>query len=122
VIDNLIEYFEELESSLRAQAKEYGKLSKIPEVPFKIGEFAPDGIVLIWQALRDKNVQQAQFYTEEANIIKAGALVDLNRLKVDIKKHLSDLNKEGVQGSKKVDKRMGKFVHLFLQHEVDFLE
>ena len=92
-------------------AKEYGKLSKSLEVPFKSGEFAADGLAAIWQGMRNKNSELAQLYTEESHLIKTGVLANLNRLKGDIKKHLHDLNKEGIQGSKKVDKRMGKFVN-----------
>jgi hypothetical protein len=80
------------------------------EVPFKSGEFAVDGIATIWQGMRDKMTQLSNFYTEEGNIIKAGVIADLTRVKGDIKKHLSDLDKEGIQGSKKLGKRMDKFV------------
>ena len=92
------------------QCKEFTKLSKTLEVPFKTPEFAPDGIATIWQAMRDKASQLATFHNEEANMIKAGTIADLTRLRADLKKHLSDLEKEGVQGSKKVGKRMDKFV------------
>ena len=110
VLGNLLEYFEQLESFHKQKAKEYAKLSKTPEVPFKNPEFAPDGIALIWQAIRDKNLQLSNFHTEEAQILKAGTITDLGRLRSDLKKHLSDLEKEGVKGSRKVEKKMDKFV------------
>jgi len=91
-------------------SKEYAKLSKTLEVPFKTAEFAPDGIATIWQAMRDKTMQLSQFHSEEAGFTKAGVVADLSRLRGDIKKHLQDLDKEGIQGSKKVGKRMDKFV------------
>ena len=94
----------------RIKAKEFTKLSKIPEIPFKEGEFAPDGISTIWIGLRDKATQTAEFHSEQANLIKTGAIADLTRLRTDIKKHLADLHKEGIKGSKKVEKRMDKFV------------
>ena len=94
----------------KTQVKEFTKLSKTLEVPFKNAEFAPDGLPVIWQAMRDKTAQMATFYTEEASLTKAGPITNLNRLKGDIKKHLQDLDKEGVQGSKKLNKRMDKFV------------
>ena len=112
VIGNLIEYFEQLESIQKTQCKEFTKLSKTLEVPFKTPEFAPDGIAMIWQGMRDKASQLANFHNEEANLIKAGPIADLTRLRGDLKKHLSDIEKEGVQGSKKVGKRMDKFVSL----------
>jgi len=112
VIGNLIEYFEQLESIQKTQCKEFTKLSKTLEVPFKTPEFAPDGIAMIWQGMRDKASQLANFHNEEANLIKAGPIPDLTRLRGDLKKHLSDIEKEGVQGSKKVGKRMDKFVSL----------
>lgn len=110
VIGNLIEYFEQLESIQKNQYKEFTKLSKTLEVPFKTPEFTPDGIATIWQAMRDKATLLANFHNEEANLIKAGPIADLTRLRADLKKHLNDLEKEGVQGSKKVGKRMDKFV------------
>ena len=88
-------------------------MSKTLEVPFKTPEFAPDGIATIWQAMRDKAVQMATFHNEEANLIKAGAITDLTRLRSEIKTHLTDLDKEVVQTSKKVDKQMEKFVFAF---------
>jgi hypothetical protein len=94
----------------KAQAKEFTKLSKTLEVPFKNAELAPDGLTVIWQAMRDKTAQMATFYTEESSLTKAGPITNLIRLKGDIKKHLQDLDKEGVQGSKKLNKRMDKFV------------
>ena len=110
VLGNLLEYFEQLESFHKQKAKEYAKLSKTPEVPFKTPDFAPDGIALIWQAIRDKNLQLSNFHTEEAQILKAGTIAELGRLRSDLKKHLSDLEKEGVKGSRKVEKKMDKFV------------
>lgn len=110
VIGNLIEYFEQIESMHKTQSKEYAKLSKTLQVPFKTAEFAVDGVTTIWQAMRDKAVQMSTFYQEEADILKAGIIAELTRLRADIKKHLGDLDKEGVQGSKKVGKRMDKFV------------
>jgi hypothetical protein len=110
VIANLIDYFEQLESYQKSKSKECTKLSKTLEVPFKTPEFATDGIATIWQALRDKAIQMAQFHNEEANLIKAGPIADLTRLRGDLKKHLSDLDKEGLQGAKKVGKKMDKFV------------
>src|SRR5271169_4262681 len=89
VIGNLIEYFEQLESYQKSKSKECTKLSKTLEVPFKTPEFAADGIATIWQALRDKATQMAQFHNEEANLIKAGPIADLTRLRGDLKKHLS---------------------------------
>lgn len=100
----------------RSQAKEYQKLSKTLEVPFKTPEFATDGIATIWQGMRDKATQMSTFYSEQAGLIKAGVLSDLTRLKGDIKKHLQDLDKEGVQGSKKVGKKLDKFVLAPLHH------
>jgi hypothetical protein len=104
----------------KTQSKEFLKLSKTLEVPFKNPEFAPDGIATIWTGLRDKAVQMSNFHNEEAGVLKAGVISDLTRLRGDIKKHLSDLDKEGVQGSKKVGKKMDKFVRHFsisiLQH------
>jgi len=110
VVANLLEYFEQLESFHKQKAKEYAKLSKTPEVPFKSPEFAQDGISLIWRAIRDKNSQLANFHTEEAQFLKAGTIADLGRLRSDLKKHLSDLEKEGTKGSRKVEKKMDKFV------------
>ena len=89
----------------KTQSKEYQKLSKTLEVPFKTPEFAQDGISLIWQGMRDKAMQLSQYHNEEAGIIS-----DLTRLRGDIKKHLTDLDKEGREGSKKVGKKMDKFV------------
>lgn len=109
VIGNLIEYFEYRESMLKTQSKEYTKLSKTLEVPFKTPEFAQDGIAAIWQGMRDKGMQMSTFYEEEAKALKAGVIADLTRLRGDIKKHLSDLDKEGREGSKKVGKRLDKF-------------
>jgi len=106
----LIEYFEQLESYQNAKAKECQKLSKTLEVPFKTPEFATDGIATIWQATKDKANQMSNFHTEEANLIKAGPIADLARLRGELKGHLNDLDKEGVQGSKKVGKWMDKFV------------
>jgi hypothetical protein len=99
----------------KVQAKEYTKLAKTLEVPFKTPEFATDGIATIWQGMRDKATQMAQFYTEQASILKAGTITDLVRLREDIKKHLKDLD-TGIQGSKKVGKRMDKFVFPSLSH------
>src|SRR5271170_8432367 len=110
VLSNLIEYFEQLESYQNAKAKECQKLSKSLEVPFKTPEFATDGIATIWQAMKDKANQMSNFHTEEANLIKAGPIADLARLRGELKGHLKDLDKEGVQGSKKVGKWMDKFV------------
>lgn len=110
VIGNLLEYFEQLESLHKSQSKEFSKLSKTLEVPFKTPEFAPDGIAMVWQAMRDKATQLATFHSEEASLMKNGVIEELARLKGDLKKHLNDLNKEGVQESKKVSKRMDKFV------------
>jgi hypothetical protein len=110
IIGNLVEYFEQLESFHKQKSKEYTKLAKTPEVPFKSPEFAPDGIALIYQAIRDKNLQLANYHTEEATLLKAGTIADLTRLRADLKKHLGDLEKEGVKGSKKVEKKMDKFV------------
>ena len=104
------DYFEQVESMHKGHAKEYTKLSKIPDIPFKTPEFAPDGIATIWQAMRDKTVQLANFHNEQATSLKTGILADLARMRNDLRKHLSDLDKEGVQGSKKVGKRMDKFV------------
>ena len=106
----MTEYFERIESIEKSQAKEYQKLSKSLEVPFKTPEFATDGIATIWQGMRDKATQMSTFYNEQAGLIKAGILSDLTRLRGDIKKHLQDLDKEGVQGSKKVGKKLDKFV------------
>ena len=110
MIGNLVEYFEQAESMRKTQSKEYTKLAKTLEVPFKTPEFASDGIATIWQGLRDKATQLATFHQEQAGLIKAGTITELTRLREDIKKHLKDLDKEGVQGSKKVGKRMDKFV------------
>src|SRR5271170_5871149 len=110
VLSNLIEYFEQLESYQNAKAKECQKISKTLEVPFKTPEFATDGISTIWQAMKDKAMQMSNFHTEEANLIKAGLIADLTRLRGDLKTHLNDLNKEGLRGSKKVEKWMDKFV------------
>jgi len=65
---------------------------------------------MIWQGMRDKAVQLSQYHNEEAGVIKAGIIADLTRLRGDIKKHLNDLDKEGREGSKKVGKKMDKFV------------
>ena len=94
----------------KIQSKEYTKLAKTLEVPFKTPEFANDGIATIWQGLRDKATQLATFHQEQAGLVKAGTITELTRLREDIKKHLKDLDKEGVQGSKKVGKKMDKFV------------
>ena len=94
----------------KSQSKEFAKLAGKLEVPFKTPEFANDGICIVWQGMRDKATQMSTFYQEEANILKAGVIAELTRLRGDIKKHLTDLDKEGVQGSKKVGKRMDKFV------------
>jgi hypothetical protein len=110
VIGNLLEYFEQVESMNKSQSKEFAKLAGKLEVPFKTPEFANNGICTVWQGMRDKATQMSTFYQEEANILKAGVITELTRLRGDIKKHLSDLDKEGVQGSKKVGKRMDKFV------------
>src|SRR5271170_3596844 len=91
VIGNLIEYFEQVESMHKTQSKEFTKLSKTLEVPFKTPEFAPDGIATIWQSMRDKTVQMSNFHNEEASLMKAGIIADLTRIRGDIKKHLSDL-------------------------------
>jgi hypothetical protein len=96
----------------KTQSKEFLKLSKTLEVPFKTPEFAPDGIATIWQGMRDKAVQMSNFHNEEAGLIKTGVIAELTRLRGDIKKHLADLDKEGVQESKKVGKKMDKFVQL----------
>jgi hypothetical protein len=110
IVGNLLEYFEQLESFHKQKSKEYTKLSKTPEVPFKNPESAPDGIALIYQAIRDKNLQLANYHAEEAPLLKAGTIADLGRLRADLKKHLGDLEKEGVKGSRKVEKKMDKFV------------
>jgi len=94
----------------KTQSKEFTKLSKTLDVPFKTPDFAPDGIATIWQGMRDKAVQMSNFHHEQGNLIKSGIVADLTRLRNDIKKHLNDLNKEGVKGSKKVEKQMDKFV------------
>lgn len=73
---------------------------------------------MIWQGMRDKALQLSSFHNEEAGQIKAGILSDLTRLRGDIKKHLTDLDKEGVQGSKKVGKRMDKFVRIPILNRV----
>jgi hypothetical protein len=122
VIGNLLEYFEQLESFHKQKSKEYTKLSKTPEVPFKTPEFAPNGIALIYQALRDKNLQLANYHAEEATLLKAGTIADLGRLRADLKKHLGDLEKEGIKGSRKVEKKMDKFVHTFTVGGLTFLE
>jgi len=108
-IGNLIEYFEQIESMNKTSSKEFLKLSKTLEVPFKTNDFAVDGISSVWLAMRDKAVQMSTFHQEEANIMKAGIISELTRLRADIKKHLSDLDKGGVQGSKALEKRMSKF-------------
>jgi hypothetical protein len=110
VLANLITYFEQRESMQRDQAKEQIKLSKTLDVPFKNAEMSPDGISLLWQGMRDKAIEAANFHIDQANIIKAGIIQDLTRLRADLKKHLADLEKEGVKGSRKVEKRMDKFV------------
>ena len=110
VIGNLIEYFEQLESYQKTKSKECQKLSRALEVPFKTPEFATDGIATIWQAMRDKAIQMSNFHIEEANLIKAGPIAELTRLRGDLKNHLYDLDKEGLQGSKRVGKWMDKFV------------
>jgi hypothetical protein len=115
----LIEYFEQLESYQKTKSKECTKLSKTLEVPFKTAEFAPDGIAMIWQGIKDKSIQMSNFHNEEANLIKGGPIADLTRLRGDLKKHLNDLEKEGIQGSKKVGKRMDKFVFHPKASEVD---
>ena len=123
VLSNLIEYFEQLESYQKAKSKECQKLSKTLEIPFTTPEFAIDGIAVIWQAMRDKAIQMSNFHTEEANLIKAGPIAELIRLREDLKKHLSDLDKEGLQGSKKVGKWMDKFVSSVCLQSADiFLE
>jgi hypothetical protein len=94
----------------KTQSKEFTKLSKTLEVPFKTPDFAPDGITTIWQGMRDKAIQMSTFHAEEANLTKAGVLKDLHRLREDIKQQLKDLDKEGLQGSKKVGKKIDKFV------------
>jgi hypothetical protein len=109
VVDNLIEYFQYSESMQASQSKEFTKLSKTLEVPFKGPDFAPDGIAVIWQGLRDKSNQMSSFYGEQASSMKNGVLRDLHRLRDDIKEHLKEL-KEGQHGSKKVGKDIDKFV------------
>lgn len=106
----MTEYFERLESFQNTKSKECQKLSKSLEVPFKTPEFATDGIAKIWQGMKDKAMQMSNFHTEEANLIKAGPIADLRRLRGDLKSHLSDLDKEGLRGSKKVGEWMEKFV------------
>lgn len=98
----------------KTQSKEFAKLSKSLEVPFKIPDFAPDGISTIWQGMRDKATQMSTFHSEQANLMKAGVLNDLQRLREDIKALLKELDKEGLQGSKKVDKYVDKFVQPFI--------
>jgi hypothetical protein len=114
VIGNLIKYFEQHESMQKAQSKEFSKLSRMLEVPFKVPftspDFAPDGIALIWQGMRDKAVQMSTFHNEEANLINVAIVTDLSRLSDDIKNHLKDIDNNGLQGSKKVGKNMDQFV------------
>ena len=95
----------------KTQSKEFTKVAKTLEVPFKTPEFANDGIATIWQGMKDKALQMATFHQEQASVLKAGTITELTRLREDIKKHLKDIDKEGVQGSKKVGKRMDKFVN-----------
>jgi len=97
---------------LKTQSKEFTKLSKTLEVPFKTSDFAPDGVGIIWQGLGDKANQMSAFHGEQANIMKDGVLRDLNQLREDIKDHLKEV-KEGQNGSKKVGKDIDKFVLSF---------
>ena len=97
----------------KAHSKEFSKLSRTLEVPFKVpftsSDLAPDGIATIWRGMRDKAVQMSTFHHEEANLINVGIVTDLSRLRDDIKNHLKDIDK-GLQGSKKVEKNMDQFV------------
>lgn len=77
---------------------------------------------MIWQGMRDKAVQLSQYHNEEAGVIKAGIIADLTRLRGDVKKHLNDLDKEGREGSKKVGKKMDKFVRPSSPYPVVFGE
>src|SRR5271170_5187964 len=95
----------------KSKSKDFVKLAKIPEVPFKNQEFAGDGIATVWQAMRDKATQMSNFHAEEAKLLETGPIAELTRLKGDLKKHLQDLDKEGLQGSKKVGKKLDKFVN-----------
>src|SRR5437762_3236384 len=103
----------------KTQCKEFTKLSKTLEVPFKTPEFTTDGIASIWQGMRDKATQMANFHNEQANLIKGGTIADLTRIRKDLKQHLGDLEKEGIQGSKKVGKKMDKFVNPLIRALVD---
>lgn len=106
LVENLIAFFKQLESTSKNNAKEYMKLSKVIVHPYKDANvFEEHGIQDIFAALRDQTAAIASD-SEQISIQLPGTIINiLELLREDLREHCKKIAAEGTKGVKVVEKQ-----------------
>jgi GTP1/Obg family GTP-binding protein len=94
-IENLMEFFVQVQRFQREQSRQYANISEIANRKFENEKFADDGIVSIWDGLRTKTAELAKFYHGLYDSYNDNILDDLKIHLADVKHFKSEV--EGVR-------------------------
>ncbi|CCG81206.1 Uncharacterized PH domain-containing protein C637.13c [Taphrina deformans PYCC 5710] len=105
LVENLESYFKHLEKTHEGTAKDYNKLAKTIDLPFKDrGVFEQSGIQDIFAGLQQNAVKLSSDYTTHARSVDSTLVKSSKSLSAEIKDFIKRLEKDGVKGGKTVTK------------------
>lgn len=120
LVDDLESYFKHLEKTHEGTAKDYGKLAKTINLPFKDrGVFEQSGIQDIFAGLQQNATKMQNDYLTHAKSVDNTLVKSSKNLSSEIKDFIKRLEKDGVKGGKTVSKNQAdtqKHIDLLSNH------
>ena len=109
-IENLIEFFTQVQDFQRIHSRHYVALSALASQTFGEAErLREDGIIRIWKGLQEKTGALAIFYNGLSTAYNETVIRDLNMKLAEIRIFKGDLNRIRSKEAAKAGKRQGKF-------------
>ena len=108
-MDNLIEFFTQIQRFQKEHSKQYLALSDLAGQTFGDEMLPEEGIVSIWRGLRDKTSELARFYDGLFDGYNETIIKDLKTRLSDIRTFKSEIERLRSREATKVSKRQKKF-------------
>lgn len=108
-MDNLIEFFTQIQRFQKEHSKQYSALSDLAGQTFGDEMLPEEGVVSIWRGLRDKTSELARFYDGLFDGYNETIIKDLKTRLSDIRTFKSEIERLRSREATKVSKRQKKF-------------
>jgi hypothetical protein len=109
-IENLIEFFTQVQDFQRIHSRHYLALSVLASQTFGEAErFREDGVIRIWKGLQEKTAVLARFYDGLSTAYDETVLRDLKMKLAEIRIFKGDLNKIRSKEAARAEKKQGNF-------------